>query len=77
MQGPPGTMCKFPYVYQGKKFYDCIETNHNQPWCATTSSYDRDKKWGDCMRKFLVHSFIHSLCQEQKIGIICIGVGSY
>ena len=43
--------CVFPFVYLKKTYSTCI-TNDNRGtlWCATTSNYDQDKKWGNCAR---------------------------
>ena len=40
--------CVFPFVYRGVTFNQCTYYDRNQPWCATTSNYDTDKKWGFC-----------------------------
>ena len=42
-------MCVFPFLYQGKSYFECItENNGDTLWCATSSNYDRDFRWGNC-----------------------------
>lgn len=43
-----GKCCVFPFIYEGQMKYSCIKNNHNQPWCATTDNYDKDKLWDNC-----------------------------
>ena len=43
--------CRFPFIYKGRRYNRCTKKNHNRPWCAMTSNYDRDKKWGNCAGK--------------------------
>ena len=43
-----GAACEFPYTFRGIQQYYCILTDSTKAWCATTSNYDRDKKWGYC-----------------------------
>ncbi|XP_015768528.1 PREDICTED: fibronectin-like [Acropora digitifera] len=42
--------CVFPFIFDGKTYTGCTYRGrkHNLPWCATTSNYDRDTKWGRC-----------------------------
>ena len=42
--------CVFPFIYDGMTFTECTSKGdkHNRVWCATTSNYDKDKKWGYC-----------------------------
>uniref|UniRef100_A0A8D0E5R7 Fibronectin type-II domain-containing protein n=1 Tax=Salvator merianae TaxID=96440 RepID=A0A8D0E5R7_SALMN len=42
--------CFFPYVYKGNTYYTCNKKSEaqNRYWCATTGSYDKDKKWSYC-----------------------------
>ncbi|XP_066560184.1 epididymal sperm-binding protein 1 isoform X1 [Amia ocellicauda] len=45
----PGKQCVFPFVYEKKMYFECTTINNeNIPWCATTSDYTQDKKWGNC-----------------------------
>ena len=48
-----GAPCTFPYLYNGEMYYECISTNHFQPWCGTTSNYDADKLWSNCLSEWL------------------------
>uniref|UniRef100_A0A8D0E4Y8 Fibronectin type-II domain-containing protein n=1 Tax=Salvator merianae TaxID=96440 RepID=A0A8D0E4Y8_SALMN len=45
-----GQPCFFPYVYKGNTYYTCNKKSEaqNRYWCATTGSYDKDKKWSYC-----------------------------
>jgi hypothetical protein len=38
----------FPFVYQGKSYYQCIDNDRPNYWCATTDNYDINQKWGFC-----------------------------
>lgn len=45
-----GARCYFPYIYQGKKWYQCLTANNDGVlWCATTPNYDLDQLWGNCV----------------------------
>ncbi|EPY78756.1 matrix metalloproteinase-9 precursor [Camelus ferus] len=64
-----GELCVFPFTFLGKEYSTCTREGRNDGhlWCATTSNFDRDKKWGFCPDQgyslFLVaaHEFGHSL----------------
>ncbi|KAL7888463.1 hypothetical protein AOLI_G00034370 [Acnodon oligacanthus] len=45
-----GDVCVFPFTYMGKSYSECTAEgrNHGAKWCATTASYDKDRKWGFC-----------------------------
>ncbi|KGL99965.1 Matrix metalloproteinase-9, partial [Charadrius vociferus] len=65
-QGDP---CVFPFTFLGQSYSTCTSQGRQDGklWCATTSNYDTDKKWGFCPDRgysiFLVaaHEFGHSL----------------
>ncbi|XP_068768436.1 matrix metalloproteinase-9 [Struthio camelus] len=65
-QGDP---CVFPFTFLGQSYGACTSAGRQDGklWCATTSNYDTDKKWGFCPDRgysiFLVaaHEFGHSL----------------
>lgn len=46
-----GEPCVFPFVHNGKSYFDC--TSDDDPtgkyWCGTTSNFDRDKRKGFCV----------------------------
>lgn len=43
--------CVFPFTYKGKKYYKCIVDWVWMPWCATTSNFDKDNEWENCLPK--------------------------
>ncbi|XP_006035838.1 matrix metalloproteinase-9 [Alligator sinensis] len=65
-QGEP---CAFPFTFLGQTYSSCTSEGREDGrlWCATTSNYDVDRKWGLCPDRgysiFLVaaHEFGHSL----------------
>uniref|UniRef100_A0A8C3JB46 Matrix metallopeptidase 9 n=1 Tax=Calidris pygmaea TaxID=425635 RepID=A0A8C3JB46_9CHAR len=50
-----GADCHFPFVFEGQSYSRCITEGRTDglPWCATTASYDRDKKYGFCPSELL------------------------
>ncbi|XP_063079301.1 cation-independent mannose-6-phosphate receptor [Engraulis encrasicolus] len=45
-----GELCVFPLLYNGKSLTACSTEGmtDGRPWCATTSDYNKDRKWGYC-----------------------------
>ena len=45
-----GEVCAFPFTLMKKSYTDCTKDGRTDGrlWCATTSDYDTDKKWGFC-----------------------------
>lgn len=45
-----GEVCVFPFTYMKKSYKECTKDGRTEGtmWCATTASYDTDRKWGFC-----------------------------
>lgn len=45
-----GTPCMFPFQYNHQWHHECTREGREDKllWCATTSRYERDEKWGFC-----------------------------
>lgn len=43
-------VCAFPFNFMKKSYNECTTEGRTdgRKWCATTSDYDKDKKWGFC-----------------------------
>uniref|UniRef100_A0A8C2T126 Macrophage mannose receptor 1-like n=1 Tax=Coturnix japonica TaxID=93934 RepID=A0A8C2T126_COTJA len=48
-----GAPCVFPFKFNGKWFAECVRrTEYASPlWCATTSDFDKDRRFGYCPSK--------------------------
>ena len=40
--------CSFPFNFNGVTYTECTSVQKGLPWCATTSSYERDLRFGYC-----------------------------
>ncbi|XP_054031206.1 secretory phospholipase A2 receptor [Dryobates pubescens] len=43
-----GFPCVFPFKYNNKWYYECTKDGKEFNWCATTTHYEQDEKWGFC-----------------------------
>ena len=46
-----GDCCVFPFKYKGAVYDSCTFVDAIKPWCALTSDYETDKKFGFCTFK--------------------------
>ena len=52
--------CVFPFTFKGKKYYKCIIDWVWMPWWATTSNFDKDGKWENCLPSTFYAPFSYS-----------------
>ncbi|XP_041056798.1 lymphocyte antigen 75 isoform X1 [Carcharodon carcharias] len=46
-----GKPCVFPFKHRRKWYYECTtDGNGDEEWCATTANYEKDRKWGNCLK---------------------------
>ncbi|KAM6077828.1 secretory phospholipase A2 receptor isoform 1-T1 [Theristicus caerulescens] len=43
-----GFPCIFPFKYNNKWYCECTRDGKEFDWCATTTHYEQDEKWGFC-----------------------------
>ncbi|XP_053369706.1 lymphocyte antigen 75 [Clarias gariepinus] len=47
-----GAPCTFPFLYNNTWHHSCLLSDaiHSPTWCSTTEDYDKDRKWGACLK---------------------------
>ncbi|XP_067097484.1 cation-independent mannose-6-phosphate receptor [Osmerus mordax] len=47
-----GEVCVFPFIFQKSPYSQCTTEGRTDGklWCSTTSNYDKDRKWGFCVK---------------------------
>lgn len=43
-----GAKCKFPFIFDGDTYFNCITGYRDKPWCSSTANYDKLPIWGFC-----------------------------
>nr|XP_004226137.1 plasminogen-like [Ciona intestinalis] len=43
--------CVFPFIFNNRYHFDCVPDSNGRRWCATSSNYDVDGRWGFCGKK--------------------------
>jgi len=46
-----GSLCRFPFIFKGKRYTECTYTESPTPWCATRVDTDDTvitNQWEDC-----------------------------
>lgn len=63
-----GAPCVFPFIFLGNKYDSCTSAGRNDGklWCASTSSYDDDRKWGFCPDQGNSTSQSHAMEQHKE-----------
>ena len=82
--GPHNQACVFPWIYKGRKFWNCAQPDGDAPWCSTkTDVFDNHVtgNWGYCgpLKDELAHkTFSNSskTCAGSKYGV-CEAAANY
>ncbi|XP_051023036.1 secretory phospholipase A2 receptor [Acomys russatus] len=68
-----GMPCMFPFQYNHQWHHECIREGQKEDllWCATTSRYERDEKWGFCPDPSSTKVFCDAVWQRNSSSHIC------
>uniref|UniRef100_A0A8C3LCY8 Secretory phospholipase A2 receptor n=1 Tax=Chrysolophus pictus TaxID=9089 RepID=A0A8C3LCY8_CHRPC len=66
-----GFPCVFPFKYNNKWYYECTRDGKEFEWCATTSHYEQDEKWGFCPACFLAERGCGTFWKENPATHVC------
>ncbi|EDM00377.1 mannose receptor, C type 2 (predicted) [Rattus norvegicus] len=68
-----GMPCVFPFQFKGQWHHECIREGHKEHllWCATTSRYEEDEKWGFCPDPTSTEIFCDAMWQRNDNSHIC------
>ncbi|XP_027276146.1 secretory phospholipase A2 receptor [Cricetulus griseus] len=68
-----GMPCVFPFQYNHQWHHECIRggQKENLLWCATTSRYERDEKWGFCPDPTSTEVFCDAVWHKNFNSSIC------
>ncbi|XP_054978280.1 LOW QUALITY PROTEIN: secretory phospholipase A2 receptor [Sorex araneus] len=68
-----GMPCMFPFKFNHQWHHECTREGRqdNLLWCATTSRYERDEKWGFCPDSTSVEVFCDTVWKKDANSHIC------
>ena len=66
-----GSCCVLPFIYKDTLFDKCTKNDHTKNWCSTTSNYDLDGEWGNCVGEYIQY---HTHRQGRTLQF-CLGGG--
>ncbi|XP_076784926.1 secretory phospholipase A2 receptor isoform X2 [Arvicanthis niloticus] len=68
-----GRPCMFPFQFKNQWHHECIREGHKDQllWCATTSRYNEDEKWGLCPDPTSTKVFCDAMWQRDGDSHIC------
>ena len=63
-----GEVCVFPFLFQKSPYSQCTTEGRTDGklWCSTTSDYDKDRKWGFCVKGLKTYWIIPNCCESAK-----------
>jgi len=59
--------CVFPFHYNGEMKTECVRSSPTKSWCSVTADYNKDKKWGFCVKETCdLDQVLEDDCREKE-----------